>query len=99
MSVKKGEKEKPTRAEILALGDGPRVYNKQLMMALLGISDTTYHKLLHPDFRGRELLRSSRLFPGGPRVHTQKQYDDYLEYLNTEGQIAPQRLRRDRTKS
>lgn len=93
MSVKDDQ---PTRAEILAPGDGPRIYDKEMMMELLRVSTSTYYKLLKLDFRGRALLRSSRLFPGGPRVHTQKQYDEYLEYLNTEGVIGSELLRQRR---
>lgn len=81
-----------TRAEILAPGDGPRVYDRELMMELLRISATTYHKLIKPDARGRVLLESSRLFPGGPRRHTQKQYDEFIEHIETERTVG-KRLR------
>lgn len=94
MSVK--DTNKPTRADILAPGDGPRVYDKEMIMELLLISATTYHKIIKPGVRGRVLLKSSRLYPGGPRRHTQDQYNTYIEYLNTEGAVGSEVLSRHR---
>jgi hypothetical protein len=89
--------DRPTLAEILGPGDGPRVYTKRQVMALLSISSVTYHKLIKIRSRqGQPLLRSSRIFPGGPRRHTQKQYDDLMKYLDTEGEVGAVRLKRRR---
>lgn len=47
------------------------------------ISKSTYYKLLRT-----KLLRSSRIYPGGPRIHTQQQVDDYCDYLNGRGEAG-----------
>jgi hypothetical protein len=55
-------------------------------MELLGIRKTSYYQLLRTG-----LLKSSRLWSGGPRRHTQQELDDYLAYLNSDGQTAVER--------
>jgi hypothetical protein len=79
------------RAGILAPGDGPRVYTPLQMQALLGVKASTYYRI-----RKLGLLAYSRLYPGGPVIHTQQEFDDYLAYLNSQGRVGsgPSRVRR-----
>lgn len=62
-----------------------RLFRPKQMKEMLGIGNSTYYRITRLG-----LLRFSRLTPGGPRVHTEKQYNDYLEYLNAnEVTVAP----------
>jgi hypothetical protein len=78
----------------ISQGNAPRVFNKEQTKELLGgISNATYYRI-----RSRRLLLFSRLFPGGPVVHTPQQIADYISYLDREGVVnrppensAPQR--------
>ncbi len=59
--------------------DPLRAYNDKELCAILGgISRTTLWTIR--DVKG--LLKSSRLYPGGPRRTTPQQILDYIAYLN-----------------
>lgn len=67
----------------------PGFYTPEQVWKTLGVSETSYYvKLTKADERGRRLLEFSKLWPGGPRIHTQEQIDAYRAYLNGAGAIA-----------
>jgi len=76
----------------LSIASGRKVYRAKQMKELLGIGKTMYYEICKLG-----LLQYSRLKPGGPRVHTQQQLEDYLAYLNRNpvavAQKFPRRVR------
>lgn len=58
-------------------------FTKDEVMATLGCKSSTYYLV-----RKKNLLGYSRLYPGGPVVHTQEHLDRYREYLNSLGQVS-----------
>ena len=70
-----------------------KAYTKEEVMELLGIRATTYHKIVKYG-----LLQSARLFPGGPRRHTQKQLADYFQYLDSAGVVPVESAESEFTK-
>jgi len=65
------------------VSEQPRAYSPEEVRKLLRIGRSTYYKLC-----GTGLLKWSRVYPGGPRIHTQAQLDQYFSYLNGAGQSA-----------
>jgi len=67
----------------------PKVYRPRQVWEMLGICYSTYYKICRLG-----LLRFSRLTPGGPRIHTEKQVNDYIAYLNANEVVVAQRFPR-----
>lgn len=83
-----GAKE-PTRSNVLELVTADKVFRPAQMRELLGVGMSTYYKICRLG-----LLRYSRMTPGGPRVHTQQQYQAYIRYLNENAVAVEQRFPR-----
>jgi hypothetical protein len=65
---------------------GQEIYTQEQFRLLLGgISESYYYELRDK----KKLFKFSRLGKGLKVVHTRQQYLDYVEYLNTEGVVAP----------
>ena len=67
----------PIKAPRPAEAERPAVYLPKQVQALLGISRSTYYTLL-----GKGHLPYTRLYPGGPRVHTRAQLEAYFRHLD-----------------
>jgi hypothetical protein len=70
-------------AAVAPIVPGQRVFNPDQMRLLLGgISRSAYYEA-----RDAGLLKFSRTDRGRVPVHTLEQYEEYINYLNTEGEV------------
>jgi hypothetical protein len=67
------------KARVIELVALQKLITPQQMWEMLGIKRTKYFEM-----RKAGLLRFSRLGPDGPIVHTQQQYEDFIDYLNSQ---------------
>lgn len=83
-----GHNEKPAWWQAVPpIVSGQTIFTKdQTRLLLGGISNAAYYRLTKADYRsGLPVLEFLRLYPGGPRRHSQAQLDRYVEQLSNTG--------------
>jgi len=76
-------KREPDFIDVPPIVPGQQIFSPdQFRLLLGGISLATYYKL-----RNEGAIKFSRLERGASVVHTLEQYEDYVRYLNTKGEV------------